>query len=114
MAANEKTFGGAISEARKAKGWSLKDLASRVLREDEEAISPQYLNEHDRRSPSSDRTVQQFADALGIDRDWLYYLAGHFPEDVRDKKLSEKQVAEAMVAFRGGLRGGPRKGKGRS
>jgi transcriptional regulator with XRE-family HTH domain len=114
MAANVKTFGGAISEARKAKGWAY--LASRVLREDEEAISLQYLNdiEHDRRSPSSDRMVQQFADALGIDRDWLYYLAGRFPEDVRDKKLSEKQVAEAMVAFRGGLRGGPRKGKGRS
>jgi hypothetical protein len=58
MAANVKTFGGAISEARKAKGW-----ASRVLREDEEAISPQYLNdiEHD---PSSDRMVQQCADAL--------------------------------------------------
>ncbi len=59
------------------------------------------------------RMVQRFADALEIDRDWLYYLAGRFPEDVRDKKLSEKQVAEAMVAFRGGLRGG-RKGKGRS
>src|SRR4029077_19694276 len=83
MAANVKTFGGAISEARKAKGWALKDLASCVLREDEEAISPQYLNdiEHDRRSPSSDRMVQQFADALGIDCDWLYYLAGRFPED---------------------------------
>jgi hypothetical protein len=40
--------------------------------------------------------------ALRIDRDWLYYLAGRFPEDVRDKKLSEKQVAEAMVALRGG------------
>ena len=59
-------------------------------------------------------TTTDLADALGIDRDWLYYLAGRFPEDVRDKKLSEKQVAEAMVAFRGGLRGGPRKGKGRS
>jgi ribosome-binding protein aMBF1 (putative translation factor) len=35
MAANEKTFGGAISEARKTKGWALKDLASRVLREDD-------------------------------------------------------------------------------
>ena len=58
--------------------------------------------------------MQQFADALGIDRDWLYYLAGRFPEDVRDRKLSEKQVAEAMVAFWGGLRRGPRKSKGRS
>lgn len=102
MAPNDKTFGGAISDARKAKGWALKDLASKVLREDEEPISPQYLNdiEHDRRSPSSDRMVQQFADALGIDRDWLYYLAGRYPDDLRDKKLSQKQVSEVMVAFR--------------
>lgn len=102
MAPHEKTFGSAISDARKAKGWALKDLAARVRREDDEPISPQYLNdiEHDRRSPSSDRMVQQFADALGIDRDWLYYLAGRFPDDIRDKKLSEKQVSEVMVAFR--------------
>jgi transcriptional regulator with XRE-family HTH domain len=102
MAPNDKTFGSAISDARKAKGWALKDLAAKVLREDEEPISPQYLNdiEHDRRSPSSDRMVQQFADALSIDRDWLYYLAGRYPDDIRDKKLSEKQVSEVMVAFR--------------
>jgi transcriptional regulator with XRE-family HTH domain len=102
MAETEKTFGSVISSARKTKGWALKDLASRVRREDEEPISPQYLNdiEHDRRSPSSDRMVQQFADALDIDPDWLYYLAGRFPEWVRDKKLTKEQVATAMVAFR--------------
>jgi hypothetical protein len=44
--------------------------------------------------------VQQFANALGIDRDWLYYLAGRFPKDVREKDVSQKQVSEAMVAFR--------------
>jgi transcriptional regulator with XRE-family HTH domain len=105
MAPSDKTFGSAISEARKAKGWALKDVAARVRREDDDPISPQYLNdiEHDRRSPSSDRMVQQFAEALGIDRDWLYYLAGRFPEDVRDKNLSQKQVSEAMVAFRKNL-----------
>lgn len=105
MAPSDKTFGSAISEARKAKGWALKDVAARVRREDDDTISPQYLNdiEHDRRSPSSDRMVQQFAEALGIDRDWLYYLAGRFPEDVRDKNLSQKQVSEAMVAFRKNL-----------
>lgn len=102
MAPNDKTFGGAISDARKAKGWALKDLAAKVLREDEEPISPQYLNdiEHDRRSPSSDRMVQQFADALGIDRDWLYYLAGRWPKHLRDENLTPKQVSEVMVAFR--------------
>lgn len=109
--ADDETFGGAISKARKAKEWALKDLASRVLREDGEPISLQYLNdiEHDRRSPSSDRMVQQFADALDLNQDWLYYLAGRFPEWVRKRKLSEQQVAEAMVAFRGG----PRKGGGK-
>lgn len=105
------SFGRAISQARKQKEWALKDLASKILREDGEPISLQYLNdiEHDRRSPSSDRVVQQFADALGIDRDFLYYLAGRFPEDVRQRQLSEKQVAAAMVVFRGG----PPKTKGR-
>jgi transcriptional regulator with XRE-family HTH domain len=111
MGTSEKTFGSAIAEARKAKSWSLKDLASRILREDEEPISPQYLNdiEHDRRSPSSDRMVQQFADVLGINRDWLYYLAGRFPEDVRVRNLTEKEVTHAMLAFRGG----PPKGRTR-
>lgn len=101
---DETTFGRAIAAARKERSWSLKDLCARVLREDGEAISPQYLNdiEHDRRSPSSDRMVKQFADALEIDADWLYYLAGRFPEDVRQSRLTERQVVEAMVAFRGG------------
>lgn len=114
MAPTEKTFGGAISDARKTKGWALKDLAGRVRREDDEPISPQYLNdiEHDRRSPSSDRMVQQFADALGIERDWLYYLAGRFPDDIRDKKLSQKQVSEVMVAFRRKLDNKSNKGGG--
>lgn len=102
------TFGQAIGRARKEKGWAQKDLAARILREDGEAISPQYLNdiEHDRRSPSSDRMVQQFAEVLDIDPDWLYYLAGRFPEDVRMKQLSPNQVAQAMVAFRSGSRKG--------
>lgn len=104
----ETTFGKAISTARKAKGWSLKELADKILRDDDEPISPQYLNdiEHDRRSPSSDRLVQQFAEALDIDADWLYFLAGRFPEDIRSKKMTEKDVAQAMSAFRrGGKRG---------
>jgi transcriptional regulator with XRE-family HTH domain len=99
---DEQTFGRAISSARKEKAWSLRDLAELILREDGSPISVQYLNdiEHNRRSPSSDRMVRQFADALAINPDWLYYLAGRFPHDVREKKLSEKELADAMVAFR--------------
>ena len=100
----DSTFGRTISQARKVQGLSLKELAGRVRRDDGEPISPQYLNdiEHDRRSPSSDRLVQQFAEALDIEADWLYFLAGRFPEDIRNKRLSEKDVTSAMHAFRGG------------
>ena len=100
----DTTFGQAISNARKKKALSLKDVAAKVLREDGEPISPQYLNdiEHDRRSPSSDQLVQQFSEALDLEADWLYFLAGRFPEDIRGKKLSPQEVTQAMRAFRGG------------
>lgn len=102
MSEADQTFGRAISTARKKLGWSQKELAGKVRREDGEPISPQYLNdiEHDRRSPSSDHMVQQFADALSISADWLYYLAGKFPADVRQRKLTPQDVSKAMVAFR--------------
>ena len=102
MSERDQTFGRAISQARKALGWSQKELAQKILREDEESISPQYLNdiEHDRRSPSSDRMVQQFADVLDMEADWLYYLAGKFPADLRERKLTQQEVAKGMVAFR--------------
>ncbi len=102
------TLGRAIGNTRKEKQWSLKELAARIQREDGQAISPQYLNdiEHDRRRPSSDHMLQQFADALDMSRDWLYYLAGRFPEDVRQQQLSPREVEQKMLAFRGGSVGG--------
>ena len=102
MSEQENTFGSAISNVRKENRWSLKDLSSRIRREDGQAISPQYLNdiEHNRRNPSSDHMVQQFADVLEIDSDWLYYLAGRFPEDIRRQQFSEKEVQKRIVAFR--------------
>lgn len=102
MSQPEQTFGRAISEARKKVGWSQKELASKIQREDGESISPQYLNdiEHDRRNPSSDHMVKQFADSLGLEGDWLYYLAGKFPANVREQNLSEKEFTNKMMAFR--------------
>lgn len=104
-----ETLGQAIARARKGKGLSQKELAAQIMREDDTPISPQYLNdiEHDRRSPSSDHLVKQFASVLGIDPDYLYYLADRFPEDVRKARLSEEQVTNLMTAFRR-----PSKGKG--
>src|SRR2546427_7233924 len=104
-----KTFGAYIAEARKCLHMSQKELAARILREeDQQPISAQYLNdiEHDRRNPSSDYLIQQFAEVLKIGTDYLHYLAGKLPEEIRQRHLSEDMVKEAFTAFRRS----PRKG----
>jgi transcriptional regulator with XRE-family HTH domain len=97
------TFGRYIADARKKLQMSQKELASQILREeDNESISPQYLNdiERDRRNPTSDHLIQQFAKVLKIDADYLNYLAGKLPEEIRRKNLSEDAVKAAFLAFR--------------
>ena len=79
-----KTFGAILSEARKAKGMSQKELAAKVRKEDGQAISPQYLNdiEHDRRNPPSEFLIGQIAELLGGDKDTLCLAAGTIPSDL--------------------------------
>ncbi len=105
------TFGTYIGNVRKKMGLSQKQLAEKIEREEGGPISAQYLNdiEHDRRSPSSDHMIQQFARVLNVGADYLYYLAGRVPVDVRQANLPPKQVEESFAAFR---RTGPTKGKG--
>jgi transcriptional regulator with XRE-family HTH domain len=98
------TFGTYIVEARKALKMNQKELAARILREEDgQPISPQYLNdiEHDRRSPMSDHLIQQFAKVLSLKADYLHYLLGKLPDD-RPKNLSEKEVEKAFMVFRRG------------
>jgi transcriptional regulator with XRE-family HTH domain len=97
------TFGAYIAEARKKLRMSQKELAAQILREeDEQPISPQYLNdiERDRRSPSSDYLIKQFTKVLKIDADYLHYLAGSLPQEIRQRNLSEEAVKEAFTVFR--------------
>jgi transcriptional regulator with XRE-family HTH domain len=96
------TFGTYIVEARKKRKMSQKELAAKIKREeDDQPISPQYLNdiEHDRRSPSSDHLIEQFALVLDLAPDYLRYLLGKLPDD-RRKNLSEREVEKAFMAFR--------------
>lgn len=97
------TFGSYIAEARKAAKLSQKELAARILLEEEDkAISPQYLNdiERDRRNPTSDFLIRQFAKVLSIEADYLHYLAGRLPEEIRRQNLSSDQVTQVFTAFR--------------
>ncbi|MCK1705038.1 helix-turn-helix transcriptional regulator [Bradyrhizobium sp. 146] len=109
MSLDMSSFGRAIASARKQRAMSQKELAAKIVKEDGEAITPQYLNdiEHDRRSPSSDHLVSEFARVLKIDPLALYGLIGMLPE--QDRKLIRKstpdQVNQAFVAFRRHLKG---------
>ncbi len=103
------SFGRTIAEKRKELTMSQKELAERIVKEDGEPISPQYLNdiERDRRSPSSDFLVEQFAKVLKIDSALLFYWLGKFPEDLKRKHVPEQQIVSAYQAFRREL--GPKK-----
>jgi transcriptional regulator with XRE-family HTH domain len=101
------TFGSIITDARKAAGLSQKELAARIKKEDGTPISPQYLNdlEHDRRNPPSSHLLKQFAQELGEDYDYLAYLGGQLPDDLRDGSHRREQVVAGIQAFRRELKG---------
>jgi transcriptional regulator with XRE-family HTH domain len=100
----ETTFGTAISAARKAIGLSQKQLASEIIKEDGEPISPQYLNdiERDRRNAPSQHLILEFARVLKLSADYLFALAQSWPRDIAEKmsKSSPEEVQKAFVAFR--------------
>lgn len=105
MSDEPATFGRAISDARRKLGLSQKQLTERIRREDGSPISPQYLNdiEHDRRSPSSDHMIQQFSRALNLSENYLYYLAGRVPAELRHASMSPAAVDKWVTAFRRNL-----------
>lgn len=102
---HQKTLGQTIADARKELKLSQKELAAKIKREDEDgSITPQYLNdiEHDRRVPTS-LLIGQFAAVLKTDADYLHFLAGRVPDDLRRLTVDHKQFASSMVAFRRSL-----------
>lgn len=97
------SFGKTISDARKKARLSQKQLAAKIKKEDGEAISPQYLNdiEHDRRNPSGEYLIEQFAKVLGLPKDSLMAAAGTLPQDIRQIAADKPdQVAEAFKLLR--------------
>ncbi|HUY96346.1 MAG TPA: helix-turn-helix transcriptional regulator [Verrucomicrobiae bacterium] len=95
------TLGQTIAAARKQREWTQKDLATRTLKEDGIAISPQYLNdiERDRREPSA-YVLDQLARELDLNPDSLHFLVGQVPPDIVRGDASRDRVAAAVKAFR--------------
>lgn len=103
MAMSEISFGRAVSSARKALRMSQKDLASKVMKDEGGGpISPQYLNdiEHNRRSPTSDHLIREFARVLGENEGYLFFLAGKIPEDMRQAATDRATIVESFAHFR--------------
>ena len=102
------SFGRYISQERRARGLSQKQLAEQIQREEGGSISPQYLNdiEHDRRSPTSDHMINEFARVLNLSANYLFYLAGRVPAAARRTDATPGEVDQWVQAFR---RSSPRK-----
>jgi transcriptional regulator with XRE-family HTH domain len=96
------TFGQVIVRERKNRNLNQKELAMRVLKEDGIAISPTYLNdiEHDRRNPPSPFLIEQFAKALKLRPEVLYYYAGELPKELSNFELDSEQIIAAYAAFK--------------
>jgi transcriptional regulator with XRE-family HTH domain len=94
------TFGSIIVRERKKAGLNQKQLAALIMKEDKEPMSPPYLNEieHDRRTPTSDHLIEEFARVLKIEPQLLYFLARKIPAyDMT--QLEDKRVLKAFRAF---------------
>jgi transcriptional regulator with XRE-family HTH domain len=96
------SFGHILSDARRRAGLSQRELAARISKEDGEPISPQYLNdlERDRRNPPGRHLLKQFASTLDLPEDYLDFVAGQLPEDLRSGSYAPDQVQAAFHAFR--------------
>ena len=100
------SFGSVITDARRRRQLSQKELASRVKKEDGDPISPQYLNdlERDRRNPPNEHLLAQLATELELTPEYLFYVAGTYPDDLKSAgSESPQRVAAAFRAFRRAL-----------
>lgn len=89
-------MGDVIVEARRARNMTQMELASLV------GITRGYMCdiEKGRRVPSVDHTIKKFAEVLGINNDYLHYLANSFPKDIREADLSEEDIKRLMSVLR--------------
>jgi transcriptional regulator with XRE-family HTH domain len=107
-----KTLGQFLTERRKARGLSQKELAALIKNRDGKPLSAAYLNhlEHDHGKPP-DYLLDQLAEVLKVERDVLYFWARRIPTDIQPSETDAEQVAAAYRVFRRALKS-PGGGKG--
>lgn len=101
MALGRMTLGKAISERRKELRMTQRELASKILKEDNKPISLPYLNdiEHDKRTPTNTHFLKQFATALGISENLLHFYVLQIPAEVGERfgniNYKDQEVVDA-------------------
>lgn len=95
------TIGKVIARRRRELGFTQKQLAALVKKEDGEPISLAYLNdiEHGRRNRPSDHLMYQFAKVLEYSPAYLYYYANEMPVEIRGREIDEKKFKAAYSRF---------------
>ncbi len=93
-------LGEVIAKKRKQLGWTQRDVAAKL------GISFQYLCDIElgKRSPSDDYFLDMIAATLGLSQDYLYFLAGRLPPDIRQSDLGADTITEGFQALRTVLR----------
>jgi transcriptional regulator with XRE-family HTH domain len=97
-----ENFGQVIKRRRRELGLTQRDIAVRVRFEDGRPISGPYLVEleHSTRRPPRAYLIEQFARALTLKADVLYFAAGRIPADLEELDVSDALVIVAFRAFR--------------
>lgn len=93
------TFGKIILEARKKKGYTLRECAVLILKEDDSPISFPYLNdvENGRRLPS-EHIIKQLSIVLDIPLEYLYFYAEVFPKGL-NRNAGQERIIAAYRSF---------------
>ena len=99
------SFGATILKARTDKQLLQKDVAAAIEKEDGVAMSASYLNdiERDRRNPPNARIIRQLSSTLGLDEDYLWFLAGRIPPDMLQFSRDQASISQAVKTLRRAL-----------
>lgn len=95
------TFGEILRQERLKLGLSQKDLSALVLKDNGQPITQQYLNdlEHERRNAPPPYLIEQFAKALNLEPEILYYLAGEIPVEWVSLQRDKKRIVAGYRAL---------------
>ena len=91
-------FGGEIARLRKKKGHTIREFASRVIKEDGQPMSASYLCdiEQGRKNPPALVVIRRMAELLDGDLDHLLNLAQRTPPDIKEIVQGNEDVRRML------------------